>query len=196
MMSFPQLFNGQDLGRCHVALIHFLSFLPVSFPSSTKALHSGQSCLLLLCAMCFHVFHIQIPVLLCTLRQPLSQFSICILLLLASTTPSIMPILSVRMAEVSLKFARAMVKAHRSALLIVLCTSYTASSVPKIAHHGSSSVRSRTAPLQSHKPHLFLKLLSMSHQSPLLAEAFYLLSQDLEVSDIHFCSQGLLHAQF
>ena len=186
----------QYLGRCHVALIHLRSFLPVSFPSNTKACIQVKAVFSLSVRCAFTCFHIQIPILLCILRQQLPQFSICILLLLASTTPSIMPILSVRMAEGSLKFASAMVKAHRSALLTVPCTSYSASSVPQIAHHGSSSFRSRTAPLQSHKPHLFLKLLSMSHQSPLIAEAFYLLSQDLDVSDIHFCLQCLLHAQF
>ena len=80
-------------------------------------------------------------------------------------SPSSMPILPVWMVEGPIRLAEAMVKAHSSDLLILLCSSNSAARCPTSCTAACLPCRSPAAPLAIHKSHFFLKFLSKGRQS-------------------------------
>ena len=71
--------------------IHIRSFLcssAFSFPSITNSCIVVMAFLFFLCSVCLHVFHIQTPILLCTLRQQLRHVYPYIRILLLRTSAS------------------------------------------------------------------------------------------------------------
>ena len=103
---------------------------------------------------------------------------------------SMMPMLSVWMVDGPIKHDKTMVKAHKTALLIVLCTSKPAHIVPWMARHGSSSLsKSRCT---TNQPHTASRPETPSNESLIAMcsrNPSTFVSQSREASESHFCFQ-------